>query len=110
MNIDDLSSAEKCALPKVLAYWSTHSDWECPTLFGLDLESLQSIIADWPLSLNEQESKAALAIVGALRELLYGASAVSQENFLGIAGISHQEAHNLFQRLMPRIDCALKAS
>jgi hypothetical protein len=108
MRIDDLSAAEQSALPRALKYWTTHWDWECPTLFGLDKNEFETIASTWPACLMERETNAALALVGAMRELLHGASAVQDRQVQQLIGISHAEATALLDRLLPRIDRVLK--
>lgn len=103
MKIEDLSTAEQRALPKVLAYWVAHWDWECPTLFGLEKSDLEAVLASWPASLSSQEETAALAIIGSLRELLYGASAAPKSELPAICGLAYKEASALTDRLFPRI-------
>lgn len=108
MRVDDLSAAEQSALPRVLKYWVTRWDWECPTLFGLEKNEFEAIANTWPTCLVKQETNAALALVGAMRELLHGASAVRDRQVQELIGISHAEAAALLERLLPRIDRALK--
>jgi hypothetical protein len=103
MKIEDLSTTEQHALPKVLAYWVAHWDWECPTLFGLEKSDLEAVLASWPASLSSQEKTSALALIGALRELLYGASAVPKAQVPAVCGLSYAEASALAENLFPRI-------
>ncbi len=108
MRVDDLSAAEQSALASVLKYWVTRWDWECPTLFGLEKNEFEAIANTWPTCLVKQETNAARALVGAMRELLHGASAVRDRQVQELIGISHAEAAALLERLLPRIDQALK--
>ena len=107
MNINDLSSTEQSALLRMLEYWRAHWDWECPTLFGLEKNQYEAVVNTWPQSLVEQEATTALALVGALREFLHGASAVRKEQVQKLAGLSYAEATGLLEKLLPRIDRAL---
>ena len=105
MNLDDLSETQSDALRRALSYWATHWDWECPTLFGLDQSDFSAISGTWPRSVAERPRDCALAIAGALRELLFGASAPPAVE--SIIGISKAEASDLLEVLMPRIDDVL---
>ncbi len=107
MDISDLSPQDKEAILRILRYWVQHWDWECPTLFGMELAGLKSVVERWPHTVVENEESSALAIVGAMREFLYGASAVRKEQVLKECGVSYEAACALLHRLMPRIDRAL---
>lgn len=107
MNISDLSSIEQDSLRRALAYWVSHWDWECPTLFGLEQAELQAQLDAWPQCLALQEKTAVLAIVGALREMLHGASAVNRGSVTSLVGISHTEASELLDRLLLSVDQGL---
>ncbi|MEQ1914769.1 MAG: hypothetical protein ABL855_06735 [Sideroxydans sp.] len=107
MDISDLSSTEQNSLRRALAYWVLHWDWECPTLFGLEKAEFQALLDAWPQCLALQEKIAALAIVGALREMLHGASAVNRNSVTSLVGLSYTEACALLDRLLPRIDQCL---
>jgi hypothetical protein len=107
MDISDLSTLEQESLPRILAYWVEHWDWECPALFGLELVEFQAILACWPAGLTNNEETTALAIIGSLRELLYGASAVRPERVEEISGVSREAAIEVLGRLSRRIDRVL---
>lgn len=107
MDISDLSSAEQDSLRRALAYWVSHWDWVCSTLFGLEKAEFQSLRDAWPQCLTLREESAALAIGGALREMLHGASAVNRDSVTSLLGVSHTEACALLDRLLPRFDRCL---
>ena len=107
MEITDLSAIEQDSLLRTLNYCVAQWDWESPTLFSLEQSDFQALISTWPQCIALQEKTAALAVVGGLREILYGASAVKSEAVAKLIGISHSEACALLNRLLPRIDRAL---
>lgn len=107
MEISDLSPAEAAALQRMLNYWINTWDWECPTLFGLEKEDLSMILADWPASLAHHEEVAALAIQGAFRESLYGASTIPPAKIESVFGLSQASLQALWDRLRHRITRAL---
>lgn len=76
-----------------------HWDDECPTLFGIDLDELKTALHRWPLTIGEDEPMVEAAAIGALRELLYGASALPAVAFQSALGISYDEAETLVQGL-----------
>jgi hypothetical protein len=96
-----LSSDEQEQIRKALSYWVTHWDWECPTLFGIQLEELQVVLAEWPRPLVP-EHVAAMATIGALRELLHGASTPPRSEIPRILGIEYEVASALCDKV-----CAL---
>ena len=105
----DLTESEQAASLRAMNYWATHWDWECSTLFGLELSDLQSVIHNWPSALAKKPTKTtALALTGIWRELLAGASAVPHDKVLTIAGITHQEAFALLERLRPCVDAVFQ--
>jgi hypothetical protein len=103
MGIPDLSAAESSALQRILAYWLEAWDWECPTLFGLEREDLAKVLADWPNSLVEEGELAALAVFGALRESLYGASTIPTHKMESVCGLSQADLQALTERLGNRL-------
>ena len=107
MQISYLSQDQQAAIPRALAYWVEHWDWECPTLFGLERRELQKIIAAWPNCLESDESRVALAIQGAFRELLLGASAPKPITLPNLIGVSHAEAVTLFNAIDPHLSAEI---
>lgn len=105
MHLDDLDESQTDALRRALNYWANHWDWECPTLFGLEQSDFAELVATWPRSVATRPQDCALAIHGALRELLYGASAPSA--VANVLGISEDSAVGLLKLLRPRIEDAL---
>ena len=81
-----------------MSYWVAHWDWECPTLFGIALEELQVVLEAWPRTSVQKEIEAAAA-VGALRELLYGASTPQRRDIPKILGIEYQAASELCDKV-----------
>lgn len=107
MEIGELSSQEQAALLLILQYWAQHWDFECPTLFGLEQEELQSVAELWPGCLAQNEQVAVQALNGGLREFLYGASAVGPEVVQSVTGIKREEVIALYESIWPRIKAVL---
>ena len=105
MRVDDLSMQEVEAVKRILDYWTRHWDWECQTLFGLELREVQSVAKAWPEIVHSQST--ALAVLGSMREFLYGASSVSKGQVVAECGISFEASCALLDRLFPRIEAAL---
>jgi hypothetical protein len=108
MKVDDLSAEETYAVKRILAYWMQHWDFECPTLFGMELDEVQLAANAWPQA--NQPDVTALAVLGAMREFLYGASAVPREQIYAETGLTFEAASALLDRLFPRIEVALGRS
>ena len=108
MQVDDLSGKEVEAVGRILQYWTQHWDFECPTLFGLELPEVQSVAEAWPRSASPEVT--ALAVLGAMREFLYGASATPKERVLSEVGITFEMASALLDHLFPRIEADLGRS
>src|SRR5687767_8705131 len=92
MSPTSLSPEAQQTVLRALRWWSDHWDWECPTLFGLELTELNEVIARWPQVDNASMQNAALAATGAMRELLGGASAVPKQELPVILGQSYERA------------------
>jgi hypothetical protein len=95
MNTTSLTAADQTALALAMTYWAAHWDFECPTLFGIELGQFQSVIASWPTVQAGSEHATSLALLGSMRELLYGASAVPRSELPPLIGMSYQQAHDL---------------
>lgn len=104
----DLSPLELGASLRALEYWVGQWDWECPTLFGLEREEFQSLLHKGPAGLSDPDEPAALALIGAWRELLLGASAVRAEQIPVIVGLPYTDAVDLLERLRPQVDLVLR--
>jgi hypothetical protein len=89
-----LSLTEQIQVRRAMSYWTAHWDWECPTLFGIELEELQAVLRDWPHSAAREEAEA-LAAIGALRELLHGASTPPRSQLPEILGLEYEAASAL---------------
>jgi len=97
-----LNSTEVAALTAVLAYWEGRWDWECPLLFGLELPEYRVALAQWRVTSDAVSlPQVALAMNGALREFLYGASAVKAEAVAAIAGMPKSDLVALAHRIGP---------
>jgi hypothetical protein len=99
MTTPEFSSPEDAAIINALNYWIDDWDWECPTLFGRELTEVQAIRDRWPVVDNAKLSQSALAIIGALRELLYGAGAVGSEQVRAICGMHSDEVTALSEKV-----------
>jgi hypothetical protein len=104
MNFDDLSLSEQQAVHRAMAYWTEKWDWECPTLFGIQLDDLKTVLAAWPHVPAGREYSTASAALGALAELLHCASAVRQDQVLPVIGLSYSEAGALCSRIHGKIE------
>jgi hypothetical protein len=91
-----LTEFEKTASLRAMSYWIEHCDWECPILFGLEINDFESAIHNWPKQTEATER----ALIGAWRELLFGASAIPREELITTIGISYQEACTVLERLI----------
>ena len=85
----------------MLSYWEWHWDWECPTLFGLDLKEYRAAADTWRATPDLALPQVAFAMLGALREFLYGASAVEEESVATIAGMQKPDLIALEHRVRP---------
>jgi hypothetical protein len=99
MDVSDLSVAEAAALQRLLSYWLDAWDWESPTLFGFRREDLSRILEDWPGSLSREAELSSLAVLGVLRESLYGASAIAPGVMASVCGLSRPDLVALADRL-----------
>ncbi|MBV7544667.1 hypothetical protein [Acidovorax sp. sic0104] len=90
----NLTTEEQALVRRALLYWQEHWDFECPTLFGIELEDLEVVVYTWPHH-NAAKEVEALAVTGALRELLYGASTPPKERLPLIIGVGYEGASAL---------------
>jgi hypothetical protein len=93
-----LSSAEQDQVRSAMLYWVAHWDSECPTLFGIELDELQVVLHAWPHSAAQRETEA-LAAIGALRELLHGASTPPRSQLPEILGVEYETASALCAKI-----------
>jgi hypothetical protein len=100
MSPADLDLSEQRALELALRYWAAHWDFECPTLFGLELDELKDVLSHWPHVRSGAEEAAAAALLRALRELIHGASAVPRDTLPGLIGRSYEQAEQLQAKLI----------
>jgi hypothetical protein len=98
-----LDPHEIAALDRALKYWSEHRDWECATLFGLELAEYRAATVAWSQNSDISDPTIALALLGALRELLDGASALKEEKFVAFIGHSKEELVAIYRRLAPML-------
>jgi hypothetical protein len=99
MDVSQISDVDQQAIRRAMQYWVEHWDDECPTLFGVDLDELKTALHRWPLTVRDDEPMVKAVAIGALRELLYGASTLPTGAFQSALGISYDEAGALFQEL-----------
>jgi hypothetical protein len=107
MDLADLSSRERDALRRVLAYAVDKWDRESPTLFGLDKQALQEVLDGWPSSSAASEPTAARAIWEPLNYFVNGIGlrdAELQAQF----GLSRSECLALMTKLRSRVAAALE--
>lgn len=95
MDFATISPSSQEAVRRALQYWVEHWDFECPTLFGVELESLKQVLEHWPTVLSDTDQTVALATLGALREILYGASSIPASQVPAAIGLSYEQAHAL---------------
>ena len=95
MKTSSLSAPEIEATRRAMLYWTEHWDWECPTLFGVELEEMVEVVKTWPFVAAEQEELVATCALGAWRELLYGASSLEPHLVGEAVGISYSLAESL---------------
>jgi hypothetical protein len=98
-----LQPTEHAALSAVLSYWDSRWDWECTTLFGLELEEYRAAVDTWRATSDLALPQVAFAMLGALREFLYGASAVKSEAVANIAGMPKNDLVALENRIGPYV-------
>ena len=96
----NLSDAESTSIHEALGYWVENWDWECPTLFGLDRSELEEVVRTWPASLEGHPEIAEVAVIGSLRELLWGASSLPPDRVERLLGMGHRQAESLLKRLI----------
>ena len=99
MDVSKISDADQQAVRQAMQYWVEHWDQECATLFGIELDELRLALHRWPLLLEEVEPGLEAAAIGALRELLYGASSLPRAAVQGAIGISFDQAEALIETL-----------
>jgi hypothetical protein len=99
MNTAAIAPADRLAIKLALEYWVAHWDFECPSLFGIELAQMQEVLLHWPSVPTKLERTAALAVLGALRELLHGASAVPGKEVSKLIGLSYEQAHDLCSKV-----------
>ena len=95
MDFAAISPASQEAVRRALQYWVEHWDFECPTLFGIELEGLEQVLEHWSTVVSGADQTVALATLGALREMLYGASSVPASQVPAVIGLSYEQAHAL---------------
>jgi hypothetical protein len=96
-----LQTSEHAALSAVLNYWESHWDWECPTLFGLDLKEYRAAAETWRATADLAQPQVAFAMLGALREFLHGASALKGEAVVTITRMQKADLLTLKNRVGP---------
>jgi len=95
MKTSGLTAQEVEATRRAMLYWTEHWDWECPTLFGVELEEMVAVVKTWPLVATGQEELVATCALGAWRELLYGASSVEPARVGETVGMSYSLAESV---------------
>ena len=99
MDVSKISDADQQAVRQAMQYCVEHWDEECATLFGIELDELKRALHRWPLLLEEDETGLEVAAIGALRELLYGASSLPRAAVQEAIGISFDQAEALIETL-----------
>jgi len=96
-----LTDVQELAVRRALSYWEERWDWESPLLFGLTHDRYRNVAASWPGSSEDHF----LAAVGALRELLHGASAIREDDAVKAAiGVGKERAIELLAVLVQEHD------
>jgi hypothetical protein len=104
MNFDDLSPSEQQAVHRAMVYWTENWDWECPTLLGIQLDDLMTVLASWPKVPAGSADTTGLAALGAVRELLGGGSAIPADQVPMVTGLSYSEAGALCSKILGKFD------
>ena len=99
MDLSKISYVDQQAVRRAMEYWVPHWDWECPTLFGVELDELKRILHRWPLIEDEDELELESVTVGALRELIHGASSLPRAAVQEAIGISYDQPEALIEAL-----------
>ncbi|WP_445361669.1 hypothetical protein ACJJIL_08265 [Microbulbifer sp. EKSA005] len=99
-----ISERENTIIAAAFEYWIEKWGSECPTLFGFEKETLESINAAWPQSISECSYECALAINSSFGEILYGASALNVTKFHSILGFERNEIEVLFKALRSELE------
>ena len=102
MDVSQFSELEQTAMRKVIAYYILAWDWECPTLFGLEKNDLLAVLDDWPSHMKGGVEITIFSAAGALREYLYGASAVTAHKAKVETGLSQADLSLILHRLPPQ--------
>lgn len=72
----EFSDSDNKLILNVMEYWAKNRDFECPTLFGIELEDLQSVIDRWPEALLSNSVHVGRSVSHSFIELLWGASSL----------------------------------
>ena len=100
MDTSSLTSDEADATLRAMEYWIGKWDWECPTLLGVELEELKTVVAHWPAPSAATKGVTALCASGAWRELLDGSAALPAEDVRALTGIGWSEAGQLNAKVL----------
>lgn len=98
-----ISEKEFSAIHPILLYWKQNWDWECPILFGLQDEEFEAIATQWPETSNFSDKQIALAIWGAVREILGHGAMKTPDNLEAMTGLNYAECEALFEKIKPKI-------
>ncbi|QSI32128.1 hypothetical protein GNX71_22115 [Variovorax sp. RKNM96] len=100
-----LTDVQELAVRRALSYWDERWDWESPVLFGLTHDRYRNVAASWPGNSEDHF----LAAVGALRELLHGASAIREDEAVRAAiGVGKAQGIELLAVLVQEYDRHLR--
>lgn len=99
MDVSKISGIDQQAISRAIEYWVEHWDWECPTLFGIELDELKQVLHCWPSTVVADQPRTDAAALGALRELLYGASSLPKAEVQEAIGISYDQAEELIEKI-----------
>src|SRR3990167_5840640 len=80
--------------------WPNTGTGKVPSSSGCN--GTTDVLGQWPHCLTQDERAASLALVGAVREFLHGASAVKKEHVKNVTGLSYADAEELMEKLLPR--------
>ena len=99
----ELSDSDDKLILNIMKYWVDNWDFECPTLFGIELEDLQNVIDKWPEALLSNSVHAGRAVSASFGELLWGASSLSDARVKSEFGKSKDDLEAFYKSIHEEI-------